>query len=183
MGVTENTYTTMNVKTMGLSKIVCLSTGVYFSVIIGFVLVYFRNTAFWPFGQEGAEIEKVDQISSMVNQVGEQIFGEMSEVSKGFVKSMVGQGIDMTKDWDWEKIQNTVNEYLPSEDDIKAMGNVENTDSSETEQDGEQIEEEATENNDNINSEGKSDDGVHVEEIKENLSQKEPELMTEEKLL
>ena len=139
--VIQKTLDKMNVKNMKLSH--SLSTGVYFSVIIGFVVVYFRNTAFWPFGQEGAEMEKVDQISSIVNQVGEQIFGELSEDSKGFVKSMVGQGIEMTKDWDWEKLQNTVSDYLPSEDDLKAMGNIDNTDSGDLEDGGDQKENKA----------------------------------------
>merc|ERR1712066_11610 len=128
----------MNIPKMKVSQIVCASFFVYLSVIVGFVVLNYKNTAFWTllptFGQAEAEVGKVDQISSILNQVVEQIFGEMSDDSKGFVKSMVSQGVEMTKDWDWEKIQNTVSDYLPSEEDLKAAASSsELTDSGEIE--------------------------------------------------
>merc|ERR1712048_1161182 len=110
----------MSLSNIKVSRILCFSTIIYFSVIAGFVALNFRNTNFWPFSEEATEMGKVDQISSIINQLGGQIFGELSEDSKGLVKSMVSQGVEATKDWNWEKLQNTGSQYLPSEDDFKA---------------------------------------------------------------
>ena len=68
-----------------------------------------------------ASNQKVDLISSILNQVGEQILGEMTDDNKEVVRSIVDQGVQMTKDWDWAKIQKSVGDFLDEsgDEDVK----------------------------------------------------------------
>ena len=84
---------------MRLSHIILLSACVYLAV---------------------ASNHKVDLISSILNQVGEQILGEMTDDNKEVVRSIVDQGVQMTKDWDWAKLQKSFGDFFDDTEDEDA---------------------------------------------------------------